>query len=119
MERTIITSVDLMAIVMCPMSVTKILKPIYATLREKEHLNVGYIKDSYLQYGMIHECQSNITDTCCLFTRLGFVIHSVKSVLGPVETQFKGHFVRISLSTTVYPPYWKCVWHQRAVPWAY
>ena len=50
---------------------------------------------------MIHECQSNITDTCCLFTRLGFVIHSVKSVLGPVETQFEGGFVLISLSTTV------------------
>ena len=49
---------------------------------------MGYIKDSYLQYGMIRERQSNITDTCCLFTRLGFVIHSVKSVLGPVETQF-------------------------------
>ena len=46
------------------------------------------IKDSYLQYGMIHECQSNITDTCCLFRGSGFVIHSVKSVLGPVETQF-------------------------------
>ena len=37
----------------------KILKSIYATLREKEHLNVSYIKDSYLQYGMIHERQCN------------------------------------------------------------
>ena len=62
---------------MCPMSVYENLKkPIYATLREKRHLNVGYIEDLHLQGGMIRECQSNNTDTCCLFTRLGFVIHS-------------------------------------------
>ena len=49
--------------------------------------SLNRVKDSYLQYGMIQERQSNITDTCCLFTRLGLAIHSVKSVLGPVETQ--------------------------------
>ena len=63
-----------------------ILKPIYATLREKGHLNVGYIEDLYLQGDMIRECQSNVTDTCSLFKRLRFVIHSVKSVLRPAET---------------------------------
>ena len=47
---------------------------------------MGYIEDSYLQGGTIRECQSNVTDTCCLFTRLGFAIHSVKSELGPVKT---------------------------------
>ena len=46
-----------------------ILKAIYATLREKGHLNVGYIEDLCLQGGMICECQSNGTDTCCVFTR--------------------------------------------------
>ena len=30
---------------------TNILKPIYATLREKRYLNVGYIEDLYLQGG--------------------------------------------------------------------
>ena len=45
-----------------------------------------HIEDLYLQGGMIRERQSNVTDTCCLFTRLGFAIHSMKSVLGPVET---------------------------------
>ena len=62
---------------------TNILKPVYATLRKKGHLNVGYMEDSYLQGGTIHECQSNVTDTCCLFTRFGC---TMKSVLGPVET---------------------------------
>ena len=45
------------------------LKPIYATLREKGHLKVGYIEDLYLQGGMVRECQSNVTDTYFLFTR--------------------------------------------------
>ena len=45
---------------------------------------MGYIEDSYLQGGMIRECQSNVTGTCCLFTRLGFSIHSMKPVPGPV-----------------------------------
>ena len=55
---------------MCPMSVYENLKkPIYASLREKRHLNVGYIEDLHLQGGVIRECQSNNTDTCCLFTR--------------------------------------------------
>ena len=49
-------------------------------------LNVGCIEDSYLQGGMIRECQSNVTDSRCLFERLGCTVHSVTSVLGPVET---------------------------------
>ena len=67
-----------MDFVTCFMSVYEHLKTCLCLLREKGHLNVGYIEDLYLQGGMIHECQSNVTDTCCLFTRLGFVIHSVK-----------------------------------------
>ena len=58
----------------------------YATLREKGHLNGGYIEDSYQHGGMIRECQSNVADTCCLYTRLGIALHSMKSVLGPVES---------------------------------
>ena len=66
-------------------SLRKFLKPVYATLRKEGHLNVGYIDDSYLQGDTIHECQTNITDTCCLFQELGFIIHPVKSVLRPVQ----------------------------------
>ena len=54
---------------MCHMSVYEHLKTYlyhsYATLREKGHLNVGYIEDLYLHGGGIRECQSNVTDTCC------------------------------------------------------
>ena len=55
---------------------TKILKP---TLRKKGHLNGGTLRT--------HVCKEvrYMTDTFCLFTRLGCTIHSVKSVFGPVE----------------------------------
>ena len=47
---------------MCHYLFPNILKPTFATLREKEHLHVGYIEDLYLQGGMMRECQSNVTE---------------------------------------------------------
>ena len=84
--------------------VTKILKPVYATLRKKGQLNVGYIDDSYLQGDTIHEFQSNNTDTCCLFTRLGCTIHCEISVQTNSETCFCFLFVLNSVSMTVCLP---------------
>ena len=43
---------------------------------------MGYIEDAvaYLQGGMICEYQSNVADTCCLYTRLGFAVSPTKSI---------------------------------------
>ena len=68
-----------------PRLFTKILKPAYAMLRQRGHLNVGYIDDSYLQGENREDCQANISDTCDLFSKLGFILHQVKSVLKPVQ----------------------------------
>ena len=87
-----------------PRLFTKILKPVYATLRKKGHLNVGYIDDSYLQGDTAHQCQTNVSDTCCLFTRLGFIIHPVKSVLKPVQCLVFLGFVLNSINMTVCLP---------------
>lgn len=65
---------------------------------------MGYIDDSYLQGDTIRECQTDITDTCCLFTKLGFIIHPVKSVLRPVQTLVFLGFVLNSVSMTVCLP---------------
>lgn len=54
-----------------PRIFTKLLKPVYSTLRQKGHLNVGYIDDSYLQGRDTKECPLNISDTQTLFTSLG------------------------------------------------
>jgi len=66
-----------------PRIFTKLLKPVYSTLHNKGHLSSGYINDSYLQGDTVEECQQNITDTACLFRRLGFHIDPTKSVLTP------------------------------------
>ena len=66
--------------------------------------DVGYIDDSCLQRDTIHECQTNITDTCCLFQELDFIIHPVKSVLRPVQTLVFLGFVLNSVSMTVCLP---------------
>ena len=84
-----------------PRLFTKIVKPVYATLRQKGHLNVGYIDDSYLQGENIEDCQANIHDTCDLFSKLGFILHPVKSVLKPVQVLTFLGFVLDSINMTV------------------
>ena len=84
-----------------PRLFTKILKPVYATLRQKGHLNVGYIDDSYLQGDTREDCQANVTDTCDLFSRLGFVIHPLKSVLVPTQSLIFLGFILNSVNMTV------------------
>jgi len=79
----------------------KILKPVYATLRQKDHLNVGYIDDSYLQGESIEDCQANIDDTCTSFSKLGFILHPLKSVLKPVQLLTFLGFVLDSVNMTV------------------
>ena len=64
-----------------PKCFTKLLKPVYSTLRQHGHLNVGYIDDSYLQDSDTKECLLNISDTQTLFTRLGFVINICQECL--------------------------------------
>ncbi|XP_077989926.1 uncharacterized protein LOC144444386 [Glandiceps talaboti] len=69
-----------------PRLFTKLLKPVYATLREMGHLNVGYIDDSYLQGDTYNECKTNVSDTNELFLKLGFLVNLEKSVFEPSQT---------------------------------
>ena len=68
-----------------PRIFTKILKPIYAHLRSNGHTCMGHIDDSLLIGQTFHLCQQNIMDTVTLFTKLGFTVHPVKSVLQPQQ----------------------------------
>ena len=82
---------------------TKLLKPVYSTLHNKGHLSSGYIDDSYLRGDTVEECQQNITDTACLFSRLGFHIHPTKSVLTPSHIPTFLGFILNSLIMIVSP----------------
>ena len=68
-----------------PRYFTKLLKPVYSTLRSQGYLNVGYIDDSYLQGDSKTECRSNILTTLKLLESLGFLINHEKSVLQPCQ----------------------------------
>ena len=69
-----------------PRAFTKLMKPIFATLRAKGYISVAYIDDSYLQGDTFTECESNINATAELLTKLGFIINREKSELKPKQS---------------------------------
>ena len=69
----------------CPRIFTKLLKPVYSTLRQQQHESASYIYDAYLNGPSYDQCQTNIINSVCLFETLGFIIHPEKSVLTPVQ----------------------------------
>ena len=85
----------------CPRKFTKLLKPVYSTLRNLGHRSVAYIDDSYLQADTYELCVHNLMDTLSLFHQLGFVIHPDKSVLIPTQRLTFLGFVLDSQSMTV------------------
>lgn len=72
-----------MGIACAPRLFTKLMKPVYSTLRVMGHLSVGYIDDSLLISDTFEECVKNISDSRCLIERLGLVINEEKSVCTP------------------------------------
>ena len=64
---------------------TKLLKPVFSTLREFGYESVIYVDDSLLQGETFEECMSNIIATLKALQELGFIIHPKKSVLVPTK----------------------------------
>lgn len=85
-----------------PRYFTKLLKPVYSTLRSKGYLNVSYIDDCYLQGSNEEECLDIIITTQKLFEKLGFIISYEKSVLNPCQKLVFLGFVLDSTSMRVY-----------------
>lgn len=87
-----------------PRVFTKVLKPVYATLRRKGHISTAYIDDSCLQGRSEQQCIQNVSDTVHLLDKLGFTVHDKKSVFIPSkEIVFVG-FVLNSETMTVRLP---------------
>lgn len=77
-----------------PRLFTKLMKPVYASLRMLGHTNSGYIDDSLLIEDTFLECEKNIGDTVNLMTEVGFIVHKKKSVLVPTKKIiFLGNFI--------------------------
>ncbi len=89
----------------CPRLFTKLLKPVFAFLRQKGRLSVSYIDDIYLQgqgSGIV-PCQMNVWETYELLTKLGFVVHydPQKSVFDPATRLEILGFTADSVSMTL------------------
>ena len=69
---------------LAPRKFTKLLKSIFATLREKGHLATAFLDDSLLAETRV-SCTNNVVDTIRLFRSLGFIVHLEKSVLEPTH----------------------------------
>ena len=69
----------------CPRQFTKLLKPVFSSLRKLRHISVVYIDDTWLTSEDYNSCVNNIAETITLLDRLGFVIHPEKSILIPTQ----------------------------------
>ena len=74
-----------MGLATAPRVFTKVLKPVFANLREKGHISTAYIDDSCLQGSSYTECAANIEDTVRLMDDLGLTVHPKKCVFIPTQ----------------------------------
>ena len=68
-----------------PRYFTKLLKPVFSTLRQMGHTNSGYTDDSILIAETVEQCDNNIKDIVHVMEGVGFLIHQNKSVLVPTQ----------------------------------
>lgn len=90
---------------MAPRIFTKLLKPVFATLREKGFLSTSFLDDSLLFGNTSSECLTNVTETIHLLRSLGFIVHPSKSVLHPTQRiQYLGFIIdSVSMTVTLTP----------------
>ena len=86
----------------CPRKFTKLMKPVFATVRQLGHLSSGYIDDSWLMGPVWDDCAKNVVDTVKLLDTLGFVVHPEKSVFIPTQKLVFLGFILDSVSMLVY-----------------
>ncbi|GFO26946.1 Pol polyprotein [Plakobranchus ocellatus] len=88
---------------LAPRLFTKLLKPLFASLRKKGHISTFFIDDLLLIGHTELECVRNVCDTISLFSRTGFVVHPEKSMCEPSKViQYLGVIIN-SDSMTLKP----------------
>ena len=68
-----------------PRLFTKLLKPVFAALREEGHECFPYIDDSFVVADSWEQCQASLRALCNMLDQLGLVVHQDKSVLTPTQ----------------------------------
>ena len=69
-----------------PRYFTKLMKPVFATLRQKGYISTSYLDDVLLFGDDYESCVDNLIATVHLLQSLGFIIHPEKSVFQPTYT---------------------------------
>ncbi|XP_071956861.1 uncharacterized protein [Antedon mediterranea] len=88
-----------------PRVFTKLLKPVFSTLRSSFGIScLGYIDDSFYTDDTLAGCQEATLQATMLLTKLGFSVHREKSVLRPTQQLeylgFQLNSVSMSVSVT-------------------
>ena len=68
-----------------PQIFTKIMKPVFQTLRKQGHMSSSYIDDCYLQGETYNECADNVDVSTSRLKQLGFFPHEEKSQMVPTQ----------------------------------
>ena len=90
---------------LAPRLFTKLLKPVFATLRKKGHISTSFLDDSLLLGDSKWECMTNTRDTLLMFRNLGFVVHPTKSVFEPsTKIQYLGVIIDFVATTVTLTP---------------
>ena len=84
-----------------PRQFTKLMKPVFAKLRQEGHNCLGYIDDSFIVGLDKFSCESAVQRMVQIIQELGFIIHPVKSVLSPVQRLTFLGFIFDSVNMTV------------------
>jgi len=80
---------------------TKVLKPVYAHLRSRQLESAVYVDDNILFGDEFEDCLNNTKATVSLLRKLGFTIHTEKSVLMPTQEIIFLGFVLNSVRMTI------------------
>ena len=68
-----------------PRIFTKLLKPVFSSLRKLGYMSTVYIDDSLLIGASREECEANVMATVGTLREMGFTIHPIKSVFKPTQ----------------------------------
>ena len=84
-----------------PRLFTKLMKPVYSSLRSKGLVSSGYLDDSFLEGDTKDSCLNNVQETYSLLNNLGFSPNDEKSVTVPTQIIEHLGFVLNSIDMTV------------------
>ena len=86
-----------------PRIFTKIMKPVFQTLRKQGHMSSSYIDDCYLQGETYNECADNVDVSTSRLKQLGFFPHEEKSQMVPTQqiTYFGFELNSITMTVTL------------------